>query len=379
MTRASTRSGGIATWARGLAAIAALVSVVAGVPSARAQELTQSQLPEAARGLEPVERVGEMLPLHVVFKNSKGEPVKLGDYFKDGKPAIVAMVYYRCPVVCGVVMDKIADCMDVLDYTVGKDYRTLVFSFDPEETPSAAAAKKSRYLSQYMQMPKDATPEEKAQIEAGWEFHVGTEVADRELGEALGFPYKKLPDGEFSHSVVIFVVGPDGKISRNFYGYDYPPREMKLALLDASQGKIARSIGERILHYCYRYDPSQGKYVLHPFRVVQIAGGLTVTVLGGLIGVLLVGEWRRRRKPLGPGVGAVALPAGPAGGADESGVSGGPTGAVTGAVTRAVTGAVTGAGQDASRGRRRIVVVEEPAAPASGESARRTPAQKVRE
>lgn len=251
-----------------------------------------NSLPKAAQGIDPVERVGESLPLNVEFKNAQGQTVKLGDYFKDEKPAIMLMVYYRCPVVCGVVMDKVANMMDSLDFVVGQDYRTLVFSFDPTETTQAADAKKHRYVNQYTRI----TPDNRAQVEAGWEFHTGTETAIKELGDALGYPFKLLPDGEYSHSVVIFVITPKGVISRYVYGYDYPPREIKLSLLDASDGKIARTIGERILNYCYMYDPSMGKYVLHPFRVVQIAGGLTVFVLGTFISLLLVGERRRRRK-----------------------------------------------------------------------------------
>jgi protein SCO1 len=296
MSKASTHTSEPRSAARRVlrATVAVLITLAALVisPAPALAQPKPNSLPAAAQGIDPVERVGESLPLNVEFKNAQGQAVKLGDYFKDEKPAIMLMVYYRCPVVCGVVMDKVANMMDSLDFVVGQDYRTLVFSFDPTETTQAADAKKHRYINQYTRL----TDENRAEVEAGWEFHTGTETAIKELGDALGYPFKLLPDGEYSHSVVIFIITPKGVISRYVYGYDYPPREIKLSLLDASDGKIARTIGERILNYCYMYDPTMGKYVLHPFRVVQIAGGLTVLVLGALISLLLVGERRRRRK-----------------------------------------------------------------------------------
>ncbi|MDX2146006.1 MAG: hypothetical protein SFZ23_00660 [Planctomycetota bacterium] len=250
-------------------------------------------VPQAAQDLLPTERVGDTLPLHIAFKNSEAQEITLGTYFgthADAKPAIVAMVYYRCPVVCGVVMDKIAQSVEGLDYTVGDQYRVLLFSFDPGESPQAAAAKKQHYLSGYSR--GDTT-----EAKRGWEFHVGTEVASTELATALGFPFKPLDNGEFSHPVAMYIVSPTGKISRAFYGYDLPPsRDLKLALLDAAEGKIKKSVGDIFLSYCYRFDENTGRYTIVAFRVMQIAGAITVVCVFSLLGVLLVAERLRQNR-----------------------------------------------------------------------------------
>lgn len=275
--------------------LGALAGVLAFPPWAAAQPNPVMPRPDFS-DLEVTERVGEQLPLHAEFKNSKGETVRLGDYFKDGKPAIIAMVYYRCPVVCGVILDKLTQCMNRLDYQVGKDFRCLVFSFDPSETAAAADAKKSRYTSGYVH---GTGPE----VMAGWEFHVGTEVASRELAQAIGFNPKKLDNGEYSHPTAIYVVTPEGKISRYIFGLDYPPRDIKLSLLDATSGKIAASLGDKLLHFCFRFDPNTGRSVLVAFRVMQLGAAATAVLVGVLIGALVLGERvRKSRSPVAAGM-----------------------------------------------------------------------------
>ncbi len=246
-------------------------------------------LPKEAQGVGIQDHLGQRLPMNVEFHNSKDEPVKLGDYFKDGKPAIIVMAYYRCPVVCTVVMDKLAQCIQDLDYTVGQDYRTLIFSFDPTEKTPSSRGKKEHYLSGYQRADQPGVRE-------GWEFHTGTEVASKELAAALGFEYKLLPNGEYSHPVIVYVVTPDGRIARYIGGYDYDAKDMKLHLLEATNGKIASSIGDAFLHFCYRFDPNSGKFVLVAFRVMQAGGVVAVLGLGSLIGLLFAGERIRRRR-----------------------------------------------------------------------------------
>ncbi|MBX3410352.1 MAG: SCO family protein [Phycisphaeraceae bacterium] len=246
-------------------------------------------MPTQTRGLDVEEHVGRGLPLELEFLNSRGERVTLGSYFNSNKPAVMAMVYYRCPIVCDVVMEKMAETFNQMDFTIGKDFNVLLFSFDHTETPADAASVKKGYLSGYS---KEVTPE----VEAGWEFHVSPDVyAPRQLSDALGFRYRSLPDGEFSHPVAIYVITPDGRISRYLYGYSYPPRDLKLSLIDATNGKMARSLGDRFMSFCYMYDPLAGSYSLAAFRVMQLSGILTVTAVGTLIGALFVGERLRRR------------------------------------------------------------------------------------
>lgn len=285
------------SWMRNIAAVA--VSLAVGMatllfaPAATAQVL-MNELPKEAKDLEVTPHLGDKLPMHVEFKNSKGESVKLGDYFKDGKPVIIVMAYYRCPVMCPVTIDKMAKAMDELDYVVGDKYKALVFSFDPTEVPLSAENKKYRYINGYSKL-SDAN---RAQVESGFEFHVGTEVAARELADALGFKYKLLENGEYSHPSLMFVITPDGKLARYAGGISYTGRDLKLMLLEASQGKIASGLGDLFLHYCYRLDPNSGKYVLVAWRVMQIGGVVTMVSIGTLIGLLFAGERIRKRARL---------------------------------------------------------------------------------
>lgn len=257
-------------------------------PAAYAQKLLD-QVPAPARDLDIEEHVGAELPLDALFTDADGKQVRLGDYFpKSGhKPAIIALVYYRCPVVCSVVMDKLAETMAQMDLTVGDEYNTLLFSFNPNETTHEALTRREGYLTGY---GREITP----QVRAGWQFHTSTIESAGSLARALGFRYKRLENGEYSHPVCIFVVTPEGRISRYLYGFSYPPRDIKLALLEASQGKVAKTIGDRLLLFCYHYDPRKGGYTLQAFRVMQVAGVATMLLLGGLVGTLVLGERARR-------------------------------------------------------------------------------------
>ncbi len=254
-------------------------------------------LPIQARGVDVEEHVGQTLPMELTFTNAEGKTVRLGDYFKNGKPAIIALVYYKCPVACQVVMQRMAETINDLDYTVGKDYNALLFSFDPTETTKDARQAKIGFVSGYS---KEVTPE----VEAGWEFHTCQEESARQLADTLGFRFHKLNTGAYSHPVALFIVTPEGKISRYLYGFSYPAADVKLALMEASQGKLVRTIGDRFKFYCFMYDSDAGKYTLRIQRVMQVAGIGTAGALGMFIGGLFLAEKIRRTR-------AVHAPAAP--------------------------------------------------------------------
>ncbi len=267
----------------------------------------------AVRGMDVQEHRGLPLPMELEFTDSEGRLAHLGDYFKTdgadatpagrGRPAIVLMVYYDCPLVCTAVMDNLARHMGNLDYTVGQEYNALVFSFDPTNTTPMAAEKSEFYLSTY---PKGAG----AAVAEGWRFHTGTAESAKGLAGALGFPYRLQPNGEYSHPIMLFVVTPEGRISEYFYGFGYDAADLRLALLEASEGTIAKGVGDRLMMFCYGYDPLRGGYTLQAFRVMQVGGVLTMLALGGLVVVLKIGERHRRRAK---GLGRHEGPTAPAG------------------------------------------------------------------
>lgn len=268
-----------------LNAMAACVLLLAPVSSA---QLILDDVPEEAQGVDVEEKLGNTIPLDLVVTNSDGESVPLSVYFRDGKPAILLMAYYRCPIVCPLIMERLADAMDELDYTVGEDFNAIVVSFDPTETATVA---KDAELAAHLSYDRGATDE----VKAGWRYHVTTDDNAKLLARSIGYRYKLLPNGEYSHPVAFVVLSPEGSITRYIYGFDYPKRELKLSLLDASEGKIAKSFGDRLLHFCYRYDPDAGAHTLQAVRVMQVGAAITMVLLGGLVGTLLIAERYRRR------------------------------------------------------------------------------------
>jgi len=278
-----------------LAGVAAAL-VAAWTPCVQAQ-LLRTDVPRQAQGLEVVEHLGDPLPMGVEFVDDSNRTVHLSDYFSpdNTEPAIVAMVYYRCPVVCSVVMAKLVESLNQVDYTPGKDFRVLLFSIKDEETVIDAAGAKARYLESYSRA--SGAPE----VRSGWRFHVGTPENNRALADALGFTFKREANGEYAHPVAIFVVTPQGKISRYLYGFDYRPETVKLALLEASNGTIAKTLGERFTPFCYRYDPAAGTYTLQAFKLMRVGGVVMMALVFGLVLALRIHEGVRRRRAVRDG------------------------------------------------------------------------------
>jgi protein SCO1/2 len=271
-----------------LTTLLAVGAVALSTSQASAQLILPKEQVAELQGVDIEERLNSQIPLDAVFTNDRGEAVTLGDSFGDGKPAILVLVYYECPVVCTVVLDKLLESLNRLDYTAGEDYRLLVVSFDHREGTTQAQGKKYRFLSHYERAPDARTAD-------GIAFHTGDRLSIERLTDAVGFRFAPLANGEWSHAAGITILSPDGRVMRYLYGYSYPPDQLKLSLLDATDGKIAQSLGERIMHYCFRYDPTAGAYSLEAMALMRLGGVVTVVLLTVLIVCLLIGERVRRR------------------------------------------------------------------------------------
>ena len=267
-----------------------LASFVLGAIAAPAgaQRILERDQVRELQGVELEERLGEHIPLDVHFTDDRGVAVRLSEYFGDGKPAILALVYYECPVVCTIVLDKLLASLNRLDYTAGEDYRLIVVSFDHRESTTQARGQKLRFLSHYNRASEPG-------VGAGVVYHTGDEAEIRRLTDAVGFQFAPLANGEWSHPAGLTILSPKGKVTRYLYGYDYPADQLKLSLLEATEGRIARSLGERIMHYCFRYDPTAGAYSLQAMALMRLAGAATVVLLTVLIVALLIGERVRHR------------------------------------------------------------------------------------
>ncbi len=236
--------------------------------------------------IDIVEHLGSTIPLDLRFTEQTGRSVTLREYFGQGKPVILMLGYYDCPMLCNMVFNGVADGVKGLQWTPGTEFTMLTISINPKETAPLAFAKKQNYLK-YMGRP-DA--------ENGWSFFVGEESQSKALAEAIGFKYVyDSVSGEYGHAACAYVLTEDGTISRYLYGIEFPSRDLKFALLEASQGKIGTTI-DRLLLFCYHYDPAAKGYVLFAQNVMKIGGGLTVLFLGTLLTGLFIRERRARRK-----------------------------------------------------------------------------------
>jgi protein SCO1 len=247
--------------------------------------------PEELKGLDIIEKLGDRIPLDLVFDNTAGKPVKLGDYFfKDHRPVVLALVYFRCPMQCPLILSKLGKRFNELDKTIGEHFNVVVVSFDPTEGADAASRQQ---LTSFNAYNRDPLPEN---LSDSWAFLTGPAETSRKLAQAVGFPYRYLAySGEYSHPAVIFVLTPDGTVSRYLYGVDFPTDRLRMALLEASDGRIGSS-WDRIILWCFHFDPTKGEYVLKAFRVMQVA----TVVMAVAVGSLLAAMWfwvERRRRP----------------------------------------------------------------------------------
>lgn len=245
-------------------------------------------LPAAARALEKlpdsvgvVEKLGERVPRDLVFTDAGGKRVRIGDYLGDGKPVLLTMVYYQCPLLCSLTLNGMVGALRQQAWKVGQEFRVLTVSFDPEEKPSLAAEKQRGYLGAL-----GLDVEEHGQ---SWPFLTGDKKNIDALADAVGFKFRWDPVNKtWDHTAALIALSPDGKITRYLYGVQYPPRDVKLALFESADGKVGTTF-DRVLLRCYAYDNSTKSYRLFAVRFMR-AGSLLVL---GMLVTLLTMLWRR--------------------------------------------------------------------------------------
>ncbi len=255
-------------------------------------------LPTLLQDIGLDQKLNEPLPLALTFKDEQGREVALGDYF-GRRPVILTLVYYECPMLCTQVLNGLTSALSVMNFSVGKEFDVVTISFDPGETPEMARGKKAAYIERY----------KREGAERGWHFLTGSQHSITQLTRAVGFRYAYNAEvDQFAHASGIMVATPDGRLSHYFYGIEYGPRDLRLALIDAADRKIGSPV-DQLLLACFHYDPKSGKYSLAIMRIVQGAGALTVVGIGLTILML---RRRDRRWP------AVARRAGLSAAPDQS-------------------------------------------------------------
>jgi len=259
--------------------ILAAVTITLLVGSAFGQGMTNGIMSPPANvrppGLKNVgiqQNLDQQIPADLMFTDDLGRSVRLGDYFGK-RPMILNLVYYNCPMLCGEVLSGLESSLRMMKFDVGKEFDVLTVSFDPRETPEMAAAKKAEFLKRY----------KRAGAEQGWHFLVGKQDAIDALTKAAGFQYQyDEQTKQFAHASAIMILTPEGKIAQYYYGIEYPPKDLRLGLVEAGQGKIGNVV-DQLLLYCYHYDPEKGKYSAIVMRIVRLAGVATMLFIGILI------------------------------------------------------------------------------------------------
>lgn len=272
------------------ALLAPALAVLAGVslgaqsnaPGLRpAPRPVSSAMPVPLQQVRFDQRLDARLPMEATFRNDRGEVVTLGSLY-GLRPVVLAFVYYECPMLCDQILNGLASAVGVLGQTVGTDFDIVAISFDARETPVQAAAKKAAYLDRYGRRGS----------EHGWHFLTGDDVNIRRVTDAAGFQFAwDAATQQFAHPSGIVVSTPDGRLARYLFGIEYPPRDLKFALMESSAGRIG-SVVDQLLLYCYHYEPAQGGYSLAAMSAVRLGGAATLVALLAFMGFSLRREGR---------------------------------------------------------------------------------------
>jgi len=267
----------LASLAAAAAAVVASFVLASGTAAQLASDPMQSVgvRPELLKQVGIDQKLNQAIPLDLTFRDENGANVQLRQFFGQ-KPVILTLVYYNCPMLCTQVLNGVESSLKELSTDIGNQYDVVTISIDPTESHVLAKTKKEMYVGMYGR-PGAAQ---------GWHFLTGDEPQIKQLADAVGFRYAYDPDTkQFAHASAIMLLTPEGKISRYFYGIQYPTRDLRLGLVEASEGKIGTPV-DQVLLFCYHYDPATGKYGLLISHVIQAGGALTVLIMG--IGMLIL-------------------------------------------------------------------------------------------
>jgi protein SCO1/2 len=264
--------------------VALLVLAAALLPVARAERA--EPLPEELEGVGVSERLGQPVPLDLAFTDDEGRPVKLGNYFQSGRPVLLDLGYYRCPMLCNLVLNGFIEGLrEVPSWVPGDNFEVVVVSVDPLETAKLAKLKEQNYVREYGR-PESA---------GGWHFLTGSPESIAALTEAVGFRYKWVEDrNEYAHAAVLMTLTPKGEVARYLYGVMFDPRTIRLSLAEASEGRSLSAL-DQLLLYCYHYDPTSRSYSFAAINIMRAGGVLALIVIGATLASLWMREGRRRR------------------------------------------------------------------------------------
>lgn len=241
-----------------------------------------NEVPRPLRDVGISEHLGSKVDLTLRFRDETGREVALGEYFNPARPVLLSLAYYSCPNLCNFHLNGMTDGLKQMNWTIGREFQYVVVSIDPKETSAVASAKKANYLKAYGRL----------EAAKGWHFLTGDEAAVRALAKQIGFNYHWDEESQqWAHSAAAYVLTPNGEISRYLYGIVFDPQTVRLSLVEASNGLVG-SLVDRLILYCFHYDPKASKYTLFAFNVMR--GGAILIAL--VLVAFLLPFWRRQRK-----------------------------------------------------------------------------------
>jgi len=234
------------------------------------------------------EKLDAALPLDAIFHDETGKMVRFGDYIDGKRPTVLVLAYQSCKTLCTFVQRAVLDATKAIDWTVGNQFDVITVSIDPRDTPAMALAKKNETVTAYAREGGSK----------GFHFLTGDAQNSQRVADAVGWKFHRDIDGEIAHPAAVMLLKPNGHVARYIYGIELAPTDMSVGLLEASEGKNITTI-ERVKLYCYHYDPHQRKYALFATHVMEIGGGLTLLLVAGFIGGMVVRE-RKKKTPTEP-------------------------------------------------------------------------------
>ena len=252
----------------------------------QAHGAARSQAPAAVKGVDVLERLGDTVPETGAFVDSLGQPFRLADVLHHSKPVLLTLVYYRCPALCSLVLSGLTRSLRDLDLRLGEDYRVVTVSIDPGETSRDAAESKRGHLQALGVDP----------LSPAWTFATGNDEDIHALAGSLGFQYSyDEASKQYAHAAAIFVLSPDGKISRYLYGIDFPSRDLKLAMVEAAKGKVGTAL-DRVLLTCFKYDATTRRFEPYVLGFIRIGASLVFVALATLLTVLWTQEMKMKKR-----------------------------------------------------------------------------------
>jgi protein SCO1/2 len=280
---------------RRVVSTAALASCLAlGAAPARAQgwreqeEGVPNTTPAELQGVDVVEHLGGALPIGAAFRDTDGKRVMLGDFFDGKRPIVFVFAYHTCPMLCSLVLDATVRALNEVPWMVGREFDVVSVSIDPNDTPETATKKRAQVVASYARGA--------AQGAHGWHFLVGDEANIRKVTEAVGFEYRyDSRQKQYAHPAAIYLLTPAGRLARYLYGIQFDPGDVRLGLLEASEGRSI-STTEKLLLYCYHYDPQGKRYSLVAMNVMRLGGAVTLGAIGGLYAIMWARARRRKRR-----------------------------------------------------------------------------------